>query len=292
MKIRQTARKKVQSLDMGGYGTKNFNHSVAMLFQENIKFNVFSQRKLGANIGRFFTPYYTKRTSQPYKSFPGAKKISMDDYADLIQLDHNFFDLVSTRRSGREYDKDYKISLNEIYSLLHYSYGISQRSKIEGIEEEGHVGWRVVPSAGGLYPLEIYFVMLNSHLEEGLYHYLPNENAIEQVNAGPYMDKLKDILFTDPYIDLQSAGMVAIVTSVNERTMLKYGDRGYRFILNEAGAVVNQLSLVSEALDFGSCVVGAFKDYRLEEMLDIDGVFESIQAVLTIGKKGEVVCKI
>ncbi|MEO1416767.1 MAG: SagB/ThcOx family dehydrogenase [Bacteroidota bacterium] len=292
MKIKQAARKKVQSLDAGGYGTKNFNHSVAMLFQENIKFNKFSQRKLGVNIGKFFTPYYTKRTSQPYKSYPGSKKISMEDYADLLPLEHNFFDLVSTRRSGREYDTSYKISLNEVYSLMHYSYGISMRSKIEGIEEEGHVGWRVVPSAGGLYPLEVYFVMLNSHLEEGLYHYLPNENAIECIDAGPYMDKLKEYLVTDPYIDLKSAGMVAIITSVNERTMLKYGDRGYRFILNEVGAVVNQLSLVSEALDFGSCVVGAFQDYKVEEMLNIDGVFESVQAVLTIGKKGEIACKI
>ena len=68
-----------------------------------------------------------------------------------------------------------------------------------------------------------------------------------------------------------------------ERTMLKYGERGYRFILLEVGFVSMNISLVCEALGLGSCMVGGYLDDELHRFLGIDGASEAVMNVMVIG---------
>ena len=74
------------------------------------------------------------------------------------------------------------------------------------------------------------------------------------------------------------------MTSQFERTQMKYGERGYRYILLEAGHIGQNICLVSETLGLKCCALGGTMDKNLEELLDIDGETESVVYGFAIGK--------
>jgi SagB-type dehydrogenase family enzyme len=141
-----------------------------------------------------------------------------------------------------------------------------------------------VPSGGALYPLEIYVYLNESILPKGIYHYRPDLNALEVISERDYLQELKDNIVAEPYINLQNASCVIFVSSVTERTLLKYEERGYRFILQEVGFVCQNISLICDAINLGSCMVGSFVDDRINEYIKADGTLETIQGIIIIGK--------
>jgi SagB-type dehydrogenase family enzyme len=83
----------------------------------------------------------------------------------------------------------------------------------------------------------------------------------------------------------RGAAMIVFITAFFERTIFKYGDRGYRFILLEAGHVAQNLNLVSNALGLGSLNIGGFFDREIDDFLNLDGVTQSSIYMIAIGKK-------
>ena len=69
------------------------------------------------------------------------------------------------------------------------------------------------------------------------------------------------------------------------RSRFKYGQRGYRFALLEAGHLAQNVLLAAEALDLGAAPIGGFYDRQLAEFLEIDGVNEGPLYVIPIGSK-------
>jgi SagB-type dehydrogenase family enzyme len=67
--------------------------------------------------------------------------------------------------------------------------------------------------------------------------------------------------------------------------MIKYGERGYRFIMLEIGFVSENISLICDGLGLGSCMAGGYLDNEINDMLEIDGTFETVQNVIIVGKK-------
>ena len=78
---------------------------------------------------------------------------------------------------------------------------------------------------------------------------------------------------------------MVITTGLYERLAIKYGERAYRFMIHESGFVAQNMSLVLEAIGLGSCMVGGYLDDKVNEMLNIDGVFETTHNILIFGKK-------
>lgn len=76
---------------------------------------------------------------------------------------------------------------------------------------------------------------------------------------------------------------VIILTAIFDRTMMKYKERGYRYILFEAGHVMQNAYLISTAMDLGICSVGGFIDDKINDLLNIDGVNESALYLGVIG---------
>src|SRR5574342_675430 len=77
------------------------------------------------------------------------------------------------RRSVRDYGKD-PLELKEISQLLWAAQGITSEE-----------GGRTAPSAGALYPLELYVVSGEiKTVPQGVYHYLPVDHTMEQVTVG------------------------------------------------------------------------------------------------------------
>lgn len=256
--------------------------SCALLYQENSKLTKFSLIKSGEGISKFSNPYVLARAAQPYKCFPTKKTYDIASYLEDCPVKADLFETVKKRRSGRNYIS-YSISVNEIAHILHYSYGITKQMKIK--DAEGVWSYRAVPSGGALYPLEIYFYLNYSALPKGVYHYRPDKNSLELIREGDCMEDLRKVLFAEPNVNLPACSCILFISSVMDRILMKYGERGYRFILQEAGFVAEHMSLVCEAFGLSSCMIGSYLDEEVNSLLSADGVFETIQSVIVVGKK-------
>lgn len=86
------------------------------------------------------------------------------------------------------------------------------------------------------------------------------------------------------HLKLFDASLIIFIATLFERMLLKYGERGYRFILMEVGFVSQNISLICEALDLGSCMIGGFLDDEVNKFLEIDGLSESVLNVIIVGE--------
>lgn len=281
MRVYKSNRELINELDQSLFNPAKLSNSLALLYQENSKLDKFSMMQLGENIGLFSVPYVSQRASQPYKCYPQSKSINMDDYSGKKQTAGSLFDILSKRRSVRKF-ADYELSMGELYSILHYAYGVTSEQEMEG----GAYSWalRTVPSAGALYPLELYLFVNRAAIQNGLYHYRVDTESLELVDKHLSLDLFRDCVVTEPYIQMSDSCCLLFITSVAERVLLKYGERGYRFMIQEVGATTQNVSLVCYELGLGSCIVGGFLDDKLNNLLDVDGTLETIQSVVVIGK--------
>jgi SagB-type dehydrogenase family enzyme len=172
---------------------------------------------------------------------------------------------IAGRRSVREYAQE-DLSWEEIGQLLWAG---------QGVTEPGH-GLRAAPSAGALYPIELYVV-----ISEGIYHYLPKQHALEPVKRGDHREALyKAALSQRSVLD---APLDIVVTGVEERTRAKYGDRAGRYVALEAGHVCQNILLQAVALGLGGVPVGAFFDDQVRKVVGCPPD-HSILYIVPVGK--------
>ncbi|OLE53762.1 MAG: hypothetical protein AUI36_17530 [Cyanobacteria bacterium 13_1_40CM_2_61_4] len=174
------------------------------------------------------------------------------------------------------------LRLDELAALLHYGYGVNRDKKRSGLLRS----LRVVPSAGGLYPLEIFLHIANvKSLLPGLYHYNPLKHHLRRLRDGDHADEIARCSVSDTIP--QHAAVLIFLTALFERSTFKYGNRGYRFALLEAGHVAQNINLVSSALGLGCLNMGGFFDREIDAFLHLDGIGHSTIYVLAVGMKSK-----
>lgn len=174
------------------------------------------------------------------------------------------------RRSRREYST-LPLGLQFVSELVFFTLGTSDKSSR-----------RCLPSAGGLYPLELYIAALHVNgLDAGVYHYDVRCHSLSQLQTGDCRPHLIKAIFIEEAV--QTAAAVVILTGMFGRSKIKYGERAYRFVLLEAGHAMQNLCLAGTALGLGVCPVGGFVDDNMNDLLDIDGVEEAAVYAATIG---------
>jgi SagB-type dehydrogenase family enzyme len=186
--------------------------------------------------------------------------------------------LIGQRRSCRDF-ADKPLPLARLGALLMSAYGVTGALE----DPDGYLRYmRAVPSAGALYPIEIYLVTRRvENLADGLYHYQARDHVLEPIDPELPMDQLGELLLGQYYLD--SANVAVIVTAVFERTLKKYGPRGYRYVLLEAGHVAQNLCLVAEEAGLGSICTGGFRDTKLNRRIGLDPETEGAVYVVGIG---------
>lgn len=123
-------------------------------------------------------------------------------------------------------------------------------------------GGRTAPSAGGLYPLELYLAT-----DRSLRRYVPDAHRATEVASGDRRDAIADA--TGGQEAARDAPALFVITAVVERTSGKYGDRAQRYVALEAGHACQNLLLEATALGLGAVPIGAFSDEGVREALGV-----------------------
>lgn len=161
------------------------------------------------------------------------------------------------RRSIRDYT-DEGLTLKEVAQILWSAQGVNDAK-----------GYRTAPSAGALYPLEIYVVAGNvSNLETGVYRYLAAQHSLSKISAGDKRTALCKAALEQPSIC--GAPLVLIFCAVYARVTGKYGQRGIMYVHMEAGHASQNVFLQAAALGLGTAPIGAFQDEEIKSVLNND----------------------
>jgi SagB-type dehydrogenase family enzyme len=180
--------------------------------------------------------------------------------------------LLACRRSSLPTERQ-PLALADLAAILDASYATMP---------SGSAGpRRPVPSAGALYPLELYVLSLAVEgLGSSALHYNPFHHCLSLL--GPVTpDGVREAVVDGSLVDRASA--VVVVTAVFWRSRFKYGLRGYRFVLLEAGHLVQNAILAATSIGLASLPLGGFFDRRLDRLVGADGLDEASVYALLIG---------
>ena len=157
---------------------------------------------------------------------------------------------IKERRTVRAFRPD-SLSITQLSQLLWAAQGITDARK----------GLRAAPSAGALYPLDIYVVVGKGGVEAlaaGVYRYRPANHSLEVVDK---VDRRKDAAQAAlAQMWIATAPAIFVITAEYERITGKYGARGISYAHMEAGHVGQNIFLQAGALKLAAGIVGAFRD--------------------------------
>ena len=205
-----------------------------------------------------------------HKSYPGAPRVELPHPAlPLVDLE-----TVLRRRQTTRSFADVPMALDRLATVLKHAAGLRT-------PDGPDIGNRSYPSAGARYPLEVYVIARRVEgLEAGVYHYRLRDHVLEGLGTG-HVETVVGSLADDW---MRAAGVFVIVTALFERNFRKYGQRGYRDVLIEAGHLGQNLALVTASVGLGWCGIGAYLDDLLNNALSVDGVNETVIAVHALGE--------
>jgi len=166
-------------------------------------------------------------------------------------------DSLARRRSAREFSA-LPITLEEAGQLLWAAQGVTDPQR----------GYRTAPSAGALFPLEVYLVAGKVEgLPAGVYTYDPRRHGLKCVATG---DKRADLcrvaLDQDP---VRKAAVDIVIAAVVARTEAKYGSRAERYVHMEVGHAGQNVLLQAVARGLGAVPIGAFDDKDVKRVLGL-----------------------
>lgn len=207
------------------------------------------------------------KNAPPEAGQPETVSLPMPVYEGKLSVEA----VLKRRRSVREYS-DSPLTVEEVSQLLWAAQGIT-----------GPYGMRTAPSAGALYPLEIYLVVGKvKGLTAGIYRYDNKQHTLVGVASGDFRKKLAHAALGQECIRDGAASI--IISGVYERTAKKYGERAVQYVHIEVGGVAENIYLQAEALNVGTVFVGAFRDEILKDLMKMTER-ETPLGIMPLGRK-------
>ena len=192
---------------------------------------------------------------------------------------------LANRKSVRAF-KGEALSLATISQLVWAAQGITRKT-------DAPPGWRwgtwpggrrTAPSAGALYPLELFAVVGNvDGLNPAVYRYKPQTHELLIVTAGDKRATLATAALGQKW--METAPCVFVVSAVYKRTEVKYEERAPRYVHIEVGHAVENICLQAVALDLGTTMVGAFNDDEVKAVVGMTAEEQPL-AIVPVGKGG------
>jgi SagB-type dehydrogenase family enzyme len=180
---------------------------------------------------------------------PRGKEIALP--APATRGGMSLTEAIAKRRSIRSFAPD-PLTLEQISQLAWSAQGITEPGR----------GLRAAPSAGALYPLELYLLT-----EDGVFHYLPQGHKLVQLSDADRRGALSQAALGQSSV--AQAALDIVIAGVFSRTEAKYRDRARQYVYIEAGHVGQNIHLQAVALGLGSVPVGAFRDQAVSEVIGL-----------------------
>lgn len=199
------------------------------------------------------------------KSYGGEERVVMEGTIDLptpqITGDKSVEQAINDRRSIRRFTNE-PLTLQDISQLLWAAQGITNKN----------TNFRAAPSAGHTFPLEVYVLVGKGGvkgLNEGLYHYNPFKNTLEQILDNDARPELSQAANGQEWV--KEAPVNIIITGNYQKMIDKYKDEklSTRFVDMEAGHVGENIYLEVEARNLATVALGSFKDDQVHQILKI-----------------------
>jgi SagB-type dehydrogenase family enzyme len=247
------------------------------LFHENSKMSRYERRTafpLPPTDQQVVQTMNRLRSVKPYRDFP---KVPLPTKVPASR--RSFDEVLLGRVTARGFGPG-AIDTEELAKVLFMGYGVTR----DNADTHFPRPFRAVPSGGALYPLEIYLHATRMNgLPAGLYHYDPEDYNLDVLRLGDESSALAEMFFQPDLV--RGAAAILIVSAVFLRSTFKYGDRGYRFALIEAGHLAQNVVLTAFELGVAAAPVGGFLDRDLDRYLGFDGLMESVVYVILLGRE-------
>ena len=170
---------------------------------------------------------------------------------------------LANRRSHRDF-LDRPLSVYQLSQILWAAYGITLPMPHPGLRG----GLRTTPSAGALYPLEIYVIIGNVEgIEPGVYRYISEEHKIIRTVDRDVRAELSAAALNQRMV--RDAPVTVFYSAVFSRMTARYGDRGFMYVFMEIGHSAQNVYLQAETLGLGTCAIGAFHDNQVRQILQL-----------------------
>ncbi|GAA4993772.1 SagB family peptide dehydrogenase [Actinopolymorpha pittospori] len=206
------------------------------------------------------------------KPYADRAKVALPE--ELGSMRVSLEDALTGRESAREFGPG-PVSLGDVGTILRCAQGVTR----DNVDTSFPRPFRSVPSGGALYPLEVYvWARSVTDLPTGLYHYDPHDHDL---------DVLGDVDIDDAFVQqdlVESAAAVVLVSAVFFRSVFKYGERGYRFVLLEAGHLVQNALLAARGRELAAVPIGGYFDREVDRALGFDGLHESVVYAMLVGR--------
>jgi SagB-type dehydrogenase family enzyme len=213
--------------------------------------------------GSLLAPHLSSAKRRPLKP-KGARQMRLPDpiLDGAVSLER----AVHQRRTIRSFDGK-SLTLGQFSQLLWAAQGITEKGGFK----------RAAPSAGALYPMDVYGAVGRDCIDEldsGVYHYDPADHSISLVQEG---DARKDIAVASlSQMWMAYAPLALVITAEYSRIEVKYGQRGIRYAMIEAGHIGQNIFLQSQAMGLAAGIVGAFQDQTVIRVMGIRETHEPL----------------
>lgn len=278
------------------YTTKEFRREsdVAEIFHENTKSTVPGERNpvFGDSVNEFLNSNRAKYSLDClYPEYRHHEEVSLPEPESL---DVPLGEVLEQRRSGRSY-VGAGISRQTLSNLLYYGCGVVRRNEHLDVQYESEEtetltrDSRSYPSPGGLYGVEPYIAVRNEGdgVEPGLYHYSPSSHSLRRLREGDasFLTEFENVWIDNSagVIDYDDAALSVLLVGAFWRLKAKYGPRGYRLLLEEAGHLCQNLHLVATAIGLASVPAAGYLEDEADDLLGVNGVDEGIVHSLVLG---------
>jgi len=217
---------------------------------------------------------YWQQSVGPFKSYAerGARVLALDRPPTWPKAD--LWETLRARRSHRRF-AERPLAQQDLMLLLWAAQGITQ---------PGPWPFRTAPSAGALYPVETYVCAARVEgVRPGVYHWeLPEERLALVAGRNDVSAAARSACLGQDMV--AQAAATFIWSAVWARSGQKYGDRALRYAYLDAGHLAENLHLAATALGLGACMIGAFLDDAMNDLVGVDGDNEAVVYAACVGK--------
>lgn len=248
-------------------------------FHRHISLDASKIGAFGKAIGEYSALVKAGKGPAAVKTYPGAELVKLPASATGAGL--SLARAMGQRRTRRNFS-DKPVDLSVLAGVFRLSAGITGKADLATLPPGAQAELRAWPTAGGVYPLEVYVVPFNvSGLKSAVYHHNPFADALEVVGVAPGKAELEKSVFATGL--WANAAMAVVITGVFERSAAKYGDRAYCYIQQEAGHLMQNILLACEEYALAIVPLGGFYEETVGGMLKLDSEKESPVYVAIVG---------